>query len=200
MMQFGPGMMGYGSTGGGTPVSDIPAAKRQAQRFADSLGLRVGEVMQFTRNFYAELTDSGGKPMTEVLVNPRTGFVWFEYGPAMMWNTKLGVMGGGGMMGGGMMGSGGMMGAGPFGDPSFGPTEGLRGKPTVSPAEAEQIASEWLAAQGQSLRTGEAEPFPGSYTLHVLRGGRIVGMLSVNGYTRTVWYHWWHGRFLRMAE
>ena len=201
MMQFGPGMMGYGSTGEGAPVSDIAAARRQAQPFADSLGLRVGEVMQFTRNFYAELTDSSGKPMTEVLVNPRTGFVWFEYGPAMMWNTKLGVMGGdGGMMGGGMMGGAGMMGGGPFGDPSFGLTQGLTGKPTVSSASAEQIATEWLAAQGQNLHAGKAEPFPGYYTLHVLRGDRIVGMLSVSGYTGTVWYHWWHGRFIRMAE
>jgi len=27
-----------------------------------------------------------------------------------------------------------------------------------------------------------------------------VGMLSVNASTGTVWYHWWHGRFVRMAE
>ena len=99
-----------------------------------------------------------------------------------------------------MMGGGGMMGGGPFGDPSFGPTQGLQGKPTVSPAGAEQIATEWLAAQGQNLNAGEAEAFPGYYTLHILRGDRIIGMLSVNGYTGTVWYHWWHGRFIRMAE
>jgi hypothetical protein len=27
-----------------------------------------------------------------------------------------------------------------------------------------------------------------------------IGMVSVNGYTGALWYHWWHGRFLGMIE
>jgi len=104
-----------------------------------------------------------------------------------------GMRGGyGGMRGGGMMG-------GPFGDPTWGSGR-PRTAPTVSPAEAERIADEWLEAQGTRLRAGEAEPFPGYYTLHTLRGDRVEGMLSVNAYTGAVWYHWWHGRFLEMEE
>src|SRR4030042_381249 len=48
----------------------------------------------------------------EVLVDPTTKAVFLEYGPAMMWNTDYGMMGGRGF---GMMGSGGMMGGGMMG-------------------------------------------------------------------------------------
>ena len=43
--------------------------------------------MQFTNNFYVELKDASGEATTEVLVDPATGAVSTEYGPAMMWNT-----------------------------------------------------------------------------------------------------------------
>ena len=198
MMQLGPGMMGYGATGSGEPVQNLAGAKRQAQGFADRLDLGVGEVMRFENNYYAELIDQSGELATEVLVDPRTGGVWLEYGPAMMWNTEWGMMGGAGGMGGGMMG-GGMMGGGPYGDPSWGPTQALGDGPTLSAEDAELIASEWLSAQGRDLSAGEAEPFPGYYTLHVLRNEKIAGMLSVNGYTGALWYHWWHGRFVAMT-
>jgi len=40
----------------------------------------------------------------------------------------------------------------------------------------------------------------GSYTLHTLKNGQPEGMLSVNGYSGRVWYHTWHGDFVRMSE
>ncbi len=212
MSRFGPGMMGYASSGSGTPVRSLPTAKRQAQRFADRLDLRVGEVMQFENNYYAELIEPGGARATEVLVNPATGAVWLEYGPAMMWNTRYGMMGGGsgvgGMMGGGsgaggMMsggpGSGGMMGGEYGGDPTWAPSPETT-SPSVSAQEAKAIAASWLAREGSELRAGTADAFPGYYTLHVLEGDQVAGMLSVNAYTGAVWYHRWHGRFLSMTE
>ncbi len=125
MQRYGAGMMGY-STRGGERVGGLAEAKRQAQRFADRLDLKVGEVMRFTNHYYAELEERDGRLATEVLVEPETGTVYLEYGPAMMWNTRYGMMSdfrlrssGGGMMGGGsnggMMGdgsNGGMMGGG----------------------------------------------------------------------------------------
>src|SRR3990170_7474487 len=122
-------MMGYAANDG-APVNSLADAKRQAQRFADRLDLKVGEVMRFSNHYYAELEEQNGRLATEVLVEPETGTVFLEYGPAMMWNTRYGMMSdfrlrgsGGGMMGGGsnggmmgggategMMGSGGMMG------------------------------------------------------------------------------------------
>jgi hypothetical protein len=40
----------------------------------------------------------------------------------------------------------------------------------------------------------------GYYTIHTLRDGKIEGMLSVHGTTGQVWYHTWHGGFIRMEE
>jgi len=128
MSRFGPGMMGYSSSGGGEPVRDLAGAKRQAERFAERLDLRVGEVMRFENNYDAELVEPGGEFGTEVLVNPTTG------------------------------------------------------------------------AEAGTLRAGQADTFPGYYTIHALEGDRVAGMLSVNAYTGAVWYHWWHGRFLSMIE
>ena len=217
MNRYGSGMMGYSASGAGEPVRDLAGAKRQAGRFADQLGLRVGEVMRFTNNYYAELVEKNGRLATEVLVEPTSGAVYLEYGPAMMWNTRYGMMsdfrrrgsggmmgGSGGMMGGGMMGgsggmmggsSGGMMGGG-YADPTW--TPGVAGD--VSPERAQRIANRWLANQNAGLTAAEPDAFPGYYTLHVFENGRLAGMLSVNAATGAVWSHWWHGRFVSMLE
>ena len=136
----------------------------------------------------------------------RRGAVWLEYGPAMMWNTRYGMMGesrfGGrsGMMTGMMGGSGadGMMSGGSRGDSTWAPSPATA-KPSVSARQAEAIAARWLDRQG-ALRAGQADTFPGYYTIHALKGDRVAGMLSVNAYTGAVWYHWWHGSFRSMIE
>lgn len=223
MQRSGAGMMGY-STGGDERVRSLADAERQARRFAERLDLRVGEVMRFTNHYYAELEERDGRLATEVLVDPETGRVFLEYGPAMMWNTRYGMMSdfrlrdsggmmgggmtsgmmGGGMMGGGMMGGGGMMEGsnggmmgGGFGDQTW--TPGGR-TADVSPEQARRLADRWLRSQGSGLVASEAHAFPGYYTLHVLRDGKLAGMLSVNAATGSVWSHWWHGRFVSMSE
>ncbi len=181
------GMMGYDQGAG--PVRGLADAKRLAEAFAGRYGLHVGEVIQFTRNYYASLLDEQGRGATEVLVFPKTGAVWIEYGPAMMWNTLYGM--GGGMMGGGM-GSGygmGMMGG-----------YGAAAEPTVSAVAAVDIAGRWLAARRPGLSVKDADTFPGYYTVETLRGEKIAGMLSVNAYSGAVWYHTWHGKFVAMTE
>lgn len=212
------GMMGYASEDR-VPMRDLSAARAQAGRFATPLGLHVGEVMEFSNGFYAELLGRDEKGATEVLIDSGNGAVWIEYGPAMMWNTRYGMMsgsavaGGGMMMGSsGMMGSAGMMGgwgmmsrwgmgdAGFRGDPTWTPYGGTAASQTISPQEAESIAQRWLAANARGLSAGEAEAFPGYYTAHSLRDGQVEGMLSVNAATGAVWYHWWHDRFVAMEE
>lgn len=76
------------------PVDDLAEARDRAEDFAETLGpgLRVGEVMRFANNYYAELEESDGAKATEVLVDPSTGAVQLEFGPAMMWNTRYGMM------------------------------------------------------------------------------------------------------------
>lgn len=73
--------------GDGVRVDTITQARARATRAAAPSGLTPGEVMQFTNNFYVELKDASGAATTEVLVDPATGAVSTEYGPAMMWNT-----------------------------------------------------------------------------------------------------------------
>ena len=170
--------------GGAGPVGDIAAARRQAQEFAARLGLKTGEVMQFANNFYVRLDDQGGAAATEVLVDPRSGDVTLEYGAAMMWNTRYGMMGGrGAMMGRSGAGMGAASGAGP-----------------VDASGARVAADRWLAAQGSDARAGEPEAFPGYFTLETRRDGKIDGMVSVNARTGAVLYHWWHGRFVAAEE
>jgi hypothetical protein len=57
-MMGGTGMMGFGLAGDGRPVGDLDAARVRAERYAAGLdpGLRVGEVMAFTNNYYAEIS------------------------------------------------------------------------------------------------------------------------------------------------
>lgn len=214
---YGASMMGATVAGNGTQtVQTLADAKRQAQRFADRLDLRVGEVMEFSNGFYASLLDGDGNGATEVLVY-RNGAVHLEFGPAMMWNTEYSPMAGYGMMGsgsGGMMGNGsdgGMMGNGSYGgmmdDGSYGgmmggAVDGSLGtaSQTVSAADAVTIANRWLDANRPGLSVQSADAFPGYYTLHTLRDGKIAGMLSVNASTGAVWYHTWHGSFVAMTE
>ena len=199
--RFAPGMMGYAPSGSGEPVRGIDAARRQAGRFAEGLGLRADEVMRFENQYYVELMDSAGKGATGVLVDPDSGAVATEYGPAMMWNTRYGMMSARNGRGAGMMGASdraatmGRRGAGP----TFTPPPARRGADMTAP-EAERIADRWARASGAGMRAEEAEPFPGYYTVHTKRGGRVAGMVSVNSATGAVWPHWWHGRLLSMSE
>jgi len=73
--------------GDGQAVTSIGAARSRAVRASSSAGLHPGEIVQFRQNVYVELKDASGAPVTEVLVDPSTGAVTTEPGPAMMWNT-----------------------------------------------------------------------------------------------------------------
>lgn len=156
---------------GTRPVATLAAAHDAAARFGERWHLTVGEVMQFDNGFYAELVDAAGRRATEVLIVPETGAVGLEWGPAMMWNTAYGMH----------------------------PARGSRA-PLVAPDEAPTLADAWLAGNRRGEHAGEPETFPGYYTLHVLRDGRIAGMLSVHATTSAVWYHTWHGHFIAMQE
>ena len=185
---------------GSGPVREITGARAQAQRFADRLGLKTGEAMQFENNFYVRLDDKAGRPASEVLVDPRSGDVTLEYGAAMMWNTRYSMMSGSGR---GMMGrgagamtdrDGGMMGR-------YGSGMGAaRGTGPVNASGARAAADRWLAGQGIDARVGEPEAFPGYYTMETLRDGKVTGMISVDARSGAVLYHWWHGRFVAAEE
>jgi len=219
-MMGGGGMIGGGTMGGGgmmggygwdgrasaepLTVEEATQAVGAYMQALDYQGLEIAEVMIFDNHAYVEVRDpSRGIGAFEVLVDPLTKAVFLEYGPSMMWNVEYGMMGSqsrgvvGGMMGGWRGGMGGMMGGvgaltpGAF-DPATLP---------VTAEEAAQIAQEYLdqVLPTQSVE-GEAEVFPGYYTLHTLEAGDVAGMLSVNGYTGQAWYHTWHGQLLEVSE
>ena len=77
---------------GSGPVRTIAAARAQAQRFADRLDLKTGEVMQFANNFYVLLTDSQGKPATEIAeMDIAAALAPFELGKHLSANRTQGV-------------------------------------------------------------------------------------------------------------
>ena len=210
MMGPGPfgGMMGWGPMGGSWQYA-LPGAKALSidQISASVVNylkatwgrqLKLTEVMEFDNHFYAEVEEAEtGIHAFELLVNKYTGAILPEPGPNMMWNTKYGHMGAG-MMGGMMMGG-----------PSWG-WGGRRGysnwpevnkEMPIPPQKARQYAQEFLSVWLRGTTAADdADTFYGYYTIHVLKDGKIYGMLGVNGYTGSVWYHQWHGTFLQMKE
>jgi len=60
----------------------------------NSLDLAIGEIMEFEQNFYVIYYEkSTGIGAFEMLIDKRTGRIFPEYGPNMMWNTKYGHLG-----------------------------------------------------------------------------------------------------------
>lgn len=214
---MGPGMMGSGMMGqsrmgtyGSSPLLDTkPLSLSEAQDALEKyLGvlenddLILGEVMIFDNHAYAQLIEkSTGIGAMEVLVDPVTGAVSPEFGPNMMWNLKYSPMASSGMMG--------MMSGFGF-SPRYGGMGGMMGgqttddQPTeipVSSDDAVQIAQRYLDTYIPGAQVDEeADSFYGYYTLHILRDGSTEGMLSVNGYTREVFVHTWHGSLIEMSE
>ena len=169
-----------GSWGGGSGVVALDEVPDVVGRYLAAYGepdLVVGEIMKFSNHFYVEVREkSTGRGAIELLVL-RDGLVRPEPGPNMMWNAKYGHRG---MMGFRRDGSGAML---------------------LTPAAALSVAQAYLDRSSPGLAVGdEAEPFYGYYTIHTLRNGEIVGMLSVHGSTGEVWVHTWHGSFLGMMS
>jgi hypothetical protein len=181
------GMLGGTWQRTATPLGSLEDARQAFQAYLDRIGnsdLVLDEVMAFERNYYAIVKErSTGGGAFELLADPRTGAVFPEYGPTMMWNARYGHMASG-MMDGGMMG--GRVAAG--------------GPATVGPGRARAIAQEWLDAYQAGSAIEAPDAFPGYYTLHVVRDGQVTGMLSVNAASGQVWYHGWHGAFVAEAE
>jgi hypothetical protein len=175
-------VMGSVFGGGGGDIG-MDRAVTIAQNVATSNstgGLAADEVIEFSDNYYASIRETSTQiGAFEILIDRSSGNVVREPGPDMMWNTKYSVMGGG-MMGG-------------FGFRNSGPM-------TVTATQAQDIAQRWLDANQPGTTAKSADPFYGYYTVDFERDGSLVGMLSVNGYSRQVWYHTWHGTFIAMRD
>jgi hypothetical protein len=211
-MMNGGGMMGgYGrnSLYGVKPLT-VEQARSAVESYLAGLqndDLALEEIMIFANNAYAIVVEkSTSIGAFELLVDPVNESVFPEYGPNMMWNLKYGMMsgfGGYGMMGPGMLGgafgSSGMMGA--YGSNNGSSVRQISAEMPVTPEQAAQAAQEYmdLALPG-AVATEEVTPFYGYYTIDIARDSNIVGMLSVNGYTKQIFFHTWHGDFVSMSD
>ncbi len=198
---YGPGGMmggyGYGYGSASTTPLTVDQAKAAAEKYLANLNnadLKVAEVMVFDNNAYVAVKESStGLGAFELLVDPSTQVAYPEPGPNMMWNQKYGALNHQHMMGGygGMMRGYGWNGTVP-GQAS--------GTMTLTAAQATAAAQQFLDANVQGA-TAATDPmqFYGYYTLDFSRDGKVVGMLSVNGYTGQVFLHTWHGNFVEEA-
>ncbi|MDR7484361.1 MAG: hypothetical protein QN187_03440 [Armatimonadota bacterium] len=185
-----PGSFVQGSPPRG-PVTIDTAVSRVKEVLAASgdTDLVPAEVMEFTNHFYVLVKEkSTGIGAMELIVE-RNGFVHSEPGPNMMWNTKYGHMAWNGMMGPGMMGPG-------WGAPGVLPGA-AQAAPSITKDRARQIAAQYLQSAFPGAKPGDGAAFHGYFTFHTERDGKTFGMLSVNAYTGQVWYHSWHGTFVR---
>lgn len=196
------GMMGGFNRSGLLDVEPLSVADAESavQNYLPALNnddLTIGEVMVFDNHTYAQIVEaSTGNGAFEVLVDPVTRNVFPEPGPNMMWNTQYSPMSSSGM---GMSGMMGMMGGGMMGGMMSGFTPGVEA--TVSAAQAVELAQQYLDTALPGATVEETpDPFPGYYTIDVLRDGEIAGMLSVNAYTGQVFLHQWHGNFVEMMD
>ncbi len=175
-MMGGTGMSAMMGTvwlaGDGHRVTSIAAARDRATTAGTSAGLHTGEAIWFDNGFYVELKDATGDSATEVIVDPATGAVGTEPGPAMMWNTRYGMH-----------------------------RTGTTGPATVTSDRAQRYAADWLGRNLPGRQAQPPDAYPGYYTLETTTpGGTINGMLSVNAATGQVWYHSWHGRFIARED
>lgn len=191
MMGYSGGMMGsYGANGGNgfghcgagydagygantNPIT-IEKAKEAAGQYVVSTGnadLALTEVIEFDNHFYAGVKEkSTGIHAFELLVNKYTGAITPEMGPNMMWNTKYGHMG-------------------------FGAAQA-----TVTEKKAIENAQKFLDSSLPGTIAADVDAFYGYYTIEVTKDGKVYGMLSVNSNTGAVWYHNWHGVFVKILE
>jgi len=75
---------------------NLDDARTAFERAVEGFGnpnLEVGEVMEFSNNYYAEVEEKDtGIGAMELLLNRPGSRVYPEPGPNMMWNTKYGMM------------------------------------------------------------------------------------------------------------
>jgi len=191
---YGTGMMGgYGNNTNATPLS-VDQAKAAAEKYLENLknsDLKIAEVMVFNNNAYVVVKEtSTGNGAFELLVDPASKNAYPEFGPNMMWNLKYSGLNHSQMMGGrnGMMGGWSSTNATPA---------NVSADMPVSQDQAIKAAQAFLD-QNISGATAAADPikFYGYYTLDFEKDGKVVGMLSVNGYSGQVFLHTWHGTFI----
>ena len=173
-MQRGGGFQQFPQTGERLTIDE---AQVKAEEYAQSINenLKVSEVMEFSNNFYAVVIEPDtSKGAFELLIDPYTGQTGLEMGAGMMWNTKYGRMR-------------------YITAPSA--------VNTLTIAEAAAKAQEALDIQFPGAKVEEdGIDFYGYYSFDYKVDGKVTGMLSVNGDSGQVIFHFWHATFIGEKE
>jgi len=185
------GMMGGGAMGGPVDSATAPITIDQAvdaaNRYLGSYGnpdLKVREVVEFTNDYYVRVNEqSKNVGAFELLVNRNSGSVTSGPGPNLIWNTKYGM--------GSIHDFNGMMNSGNSTNSSTATTD-----MPFKKNDARDRAQKFLDLQLPGAKAGDPETFYGYYTVEVEKDGRLLGILSVDGYYGQVWWHSWHGSYL----
>jgi len=197
MMGNGRNMMGgYGYNNANVTPLTIDQTKAAAESYLSTLDnsdLEIAEIMIFDNNGYVIVKEiSTGIGAFELLVDPASQVAYPEHGSNMIWNLKYSGLNHENMMGGfsGMM-------SGWDNATSL----DVNSEMTVTPEQAIEYAQQYLDASIAGA-TAAADPiqFYGYYTLDFEKDGKVVGMLSINGYSGQVFLHTWHGTFIEETE
>lgn len=153
--------------------------------------LEIRDIIEFDESdYYVSIIEKDtGLGAMELLVSPYTGEVYTEFGPNMMWNQKYGMHSGGrayGRMGRYGSSRRGMMGNG------YSATNSSTINNSVTLEEAVEIARETIKDQDVEgyVVSDDGLQFYGYYTFYMEKNDAVIGMLSVNGVTGEVWYHY----------
>src|SRR3990170_7913683 len=154
----------------GSPVG-LEQASDIAKRYLaaqNNLDLEVADLEEWEFNFYVEYKEkSTGTKAFQMLIDKYSGSVSPEMGPNMMWNTKYGMMG------------------------------SQTGDMTMTKEQAIASAQRFLDSRLPGTKAEDSGVFYGYYHFDVKKDSKMYGMLDVNGYSGQVWYHTWHGNFIR---
>jgi len=130
--------------------------------------LEVADLEEWEFNFYIEYKEkSTGTKAFQMLIDKYSGSVSPEMGPNMMWNTKYGMMG------------------------------SQTGNMTLTKKQTIESAQQFLDSRLPGTKAEDSGVFYGYYHFDVKKDNKMYGMMDVNGYSGQIWYHTWHGNFIR---
>jgi hypothetical protein len=182
----GPGMMGGRMSGAGSGVPGwedlkkldkaltVETAKERVTSALKDWGyaeLVVDTVTEYQGGFYAVVKDrASGKAALEVYADATYGTVSASLGGGMNWNTK-------------------------YGRSLKWP---LASGKAITADEAKKAAEQFLARNRDTTKYEmKVVELPGYYSVQLLDGGKLSGLIAVNAYTSQVWYR--GGRGVRFS-
>jgi hypothetical protein len=182
-----------GCSPGSSEETDIPLGLVKTKSIVNTYlnrlnvaNLVLKEIIVYNNNSYARIADSStGINVMELFIDTETGIVISEYSSSFNWNQMYPSI-----PDSRAIGRIGLAPAGPGVDTIANPL-------IISPEQAETIASQYLVRFKINARLSKnIEVFYGYYVIEYQEWGKVVGMISINGYTGEAFRHDWHQTFI----